>query len=83
MGIIGTLVVGLIVGAIAKLIVPGKQGGGIIVTMLLGVVGSLVASYGGQALGIYRAGQGAGWIGSIIGAIIVVLVWGMLTKSKT
>jgi len=83
MGIIGTLVVGLIVGAIAKLLMPGKQGGGIIVTMLLGVVGSLVASYGGQALGIYAAGQGAGWIGSIVGAIIVLFVWGMLNKPKS
>ena len=66
MGLIGTLVVGLIVGAIAKLIMPGKQGGGIIVTMLLGVAGSLVATDGGQALGLYHAGQGAGWIGSVV-----------------
>lgn len=83
MGLISTLVVGLIVGAIAKLLMPGKQGGGIIVTMLLGVVGALVATYGGQALGIYSAGQGAGWIGSVVGAIIVLIVWGMLTKSKS
>lgn len=80
MGLIGTLVVGLIVGAIAKLIMPGKQGGGIIVTMLLGVAGSLVATYGGQALGLYHAGQGAGWIGSVVGALIVLFVWGKFAK---
>lgn len=79
---IGTLIIGLIAGAIAKLLIPGKQGGGIIMTMLLGVVGSFLASYGGQALGLYQSGQGAGLIGSVVGAIIVLLIYGMVTKGK-
>ncbi len=83
MGIIATLVIGLIVGAIAKLIMPGKQGGGIIVTMLLGVVGAFVAKFIGQAVGFYGPNQSAGWIASIIGALIVLFIYGMLTKNKT
>ncbi len=83
MGFIGTLIIGLIVGAIAKLIMPGKQGGGIIVTMLLGVVGSFVAKYLGQAIGMYGPNEGAGFIASVIGALIVLFVYGLLTKSKT
>ncbi len=80
---IGTLIIGLIAGAIAKFLIPGKQGGGIIITMLLGVVGSFLASYGGQALGLYGAGQGAGLIGSVVGAIIVLLIYGMVSKGKS
>lgn len=80
---IGTLIIGLIAGAIAKFLIPGKQGGGIIMTMLLGVVGSFLASYGGQALGLYGAGQGAGLIGSVVGAIIVLLIYGMVSKGKS
>lgn len=81
-GIIGTLIVGLIVGAIAKLIMPGDQGGGIIVTMLLGVVGAFVAGFIGQAVGFYQPGQGAGWIASILGAIVVLWVYGKVVKGK-
>ncbi len=80
---IGTLIIGLIAGAIAKFLIPGEQGGGIIMTMLLGVVGSFVASYGGQAIGLYGAGQGAGLLGSIVGAVVVLLVYGMVTKKKS
>lgn len=79
---IWTLIIGLIAGAIAKFLMPGKQGGGIIMTMLLGVVGAFVATYAGQALGLYGAGQGAGLIGSVIGALIVLIIYGMVTKSK-
>lgn len=75
MGLIGTLVVGLIVGALAKLLMPGRQGGGIIMTTLLGVVGAMVATYAGQAAGWYAAGQGAGWIASIVGAIVVLWLY--------
>ena len=82
MGILTTMIIGLIVGAIAKFIMPGKQGGGIIMTMILGIVGSLLASYGGQAMGIYQAGQGAGLIGSIVGALIVLIIYGMVSKGK-
>ncbi|WP_210528940.1 GlsB/YeaQ/YmgE family stress response membrane protein [Rubellimicrobium arenae] len=78
MGFIWTLIIGLIAGALAKLIIPGRQGGGIIVTMLLGVVGAFVATWLGQALGWYAPGEGAGLIGAVVGAIIVLLIWGAL-----
>ncbi len=82
MGILWTAIIGLIAGAIAKFILPGKQGGGIIMTMLLGIVGAFVATFAGQALGWYGAGQGAGLIGAVVGAIIVLIVYGMVTGGK-
>ena len=75
-GFIATIFVGFIVGVIAKLIMPGKENMGIIMTTILGVVGSLVATYAGQLIGWYQAGTGAGWIGSILGAFVVL--WGYL-----
>lgn len=75
-GLIGTIIVGFIVGVIAKLIMPGKENLGFIMTALLGIAGSVVASYAGQAIGWYQAGQGAGWIASTIGAFVVL--WGYL-----
>jgi len=81
MGIIDTIVSGAIVGFIAKFIIPGKnEPHGFILTTILGIVGSLVASYFGQAVGWYQAGQGAGWIASILGAIILLVIYGMFTK---
>ena len=82
MGIIMALVVGLIVGAIAKLVMPGKDPGGFIVTILLGIAGALIATYGGQALGWYKPGQAAGWIMSIIGAMILLLLYRLFFKRK-
>jgi uncharacterized membrane protein YeaQ/YmgE (transglycosylase-associated protein family) len=79
-GLIGTIIVGFVVGVIAKLIMPGKENMGFIMTTLLGIVGSLAATYIGQAIGWYEAGQGAGWIGSIVGAFVVL--WAYL-KIKT
>ena len=75
-GLIGTIVVGFIVGVIAKLIMPGKENLGFIMTTVLGIVGSVAATYAGQLIGWYQAGQGAGWIGSIVGAIVIL--WGYL-----
>jgi uncharacterized membrane protein YeaQ/YmgE (transglycosylase-associated protein family) len=74
MGIIGTLIVGLIVGAIARFLLPGEQKMGWILTCLLGIGGSVAAGYVGQALGWYQAGQGAGWIASVVGAIVLLVV---------
>ena len=74
--------VGLVVGALAKFLIPGKQGGGIIVTALLGVVGSLLGTIGGQQLGIVSKAAGTHWIASILGAIAVVLVYSLLTKKS-
>ena len=79
-GLIGTIIVGFVVGVIAKLIMPGKENMGFIMTTLLGIVGSLAATYIGQAIGWYEAGQGAGWIGSVVGAFVVL--WAYL-KIKT
>ena len=79
-GIIMTFIIGLIVGIIAKFLMPGKDPGGFIITAILGIVGSFLATYAGQALGWYQAGQTAGWIGSIVGAIIVLLIYRLFTR---
>jgi uncharacterized membrane protein YeaQ/YmgE (transglycosylase-associated protein family) len=78
--ILWTLVIGLVVGAIAKLLMPGKDPGGCIVTMLLGIAGALVASYLGQAIGWYQPGEPAGFIASIIGAILLLLLYRFLFR---
>jgi len=76
MGFIWTLIIGLIVGAIAKLLMPGKDPGGIIVTMLIGVVGALLAGFLGRALGWYQnPGEGPGIIASIIGAMVLLFLY--------
>lgn len=74
MGIIGTFFVGLIVGALARLVMPGEQKMGWILTALLGIAGSFIAGYVGQAAGWYQAGQGAGWIASVLGAVVLLFV---------
>ena len=71
-----------IVGAIAKLLMPGKDPGGFIVTILLGIAGAFIATYLGQAIGWYKAGQPAGWIMSIVGAMILLLLYRLLFKRK-
>jgi uncharacterized membrane protein YeaQ/YmgE (transglycosylase-associated protein family) len=81
--IISMIIVGLIVGAIAKLLMPGKDPGGFIVTILLGIAGALVAGYLGQAVGWYKPGQPAGWIMSIVGAMILLLLYRLIFKRKT
>jgi uncharacterized membrane protein YeaQ/YmgE (transglycosylase-associated protein family) len=83
MGLLSTIVVGLIVGALARLLLPGEQKMGWILTCLLGIGGSLVAGYVGQALGWYNAGEPAGWIASVIGAIVLLVVFGKLRGSRT
>ena len=83
MGIIGTIIVGLIVGAIARFLLPGEQKMGWTLTCLLGIGGSLIAGYVGQAMGWYAAGQGAGWIASIVGAIVLLVVVGKLRAGKS
>ena len=75
MFLIWALIIGLIVGAIAKLLMPGKDPGGIWITMVLGVAGSLVATYLGRALGLYGTGQSAGFLMSILGAMLLLLLY--------
>lgn len=79
MGILWSVLIGFIAGVLAKLITPGdNEPSGFILTTILGIVGAFVASFLGQALGWYNAGEGAGLIGATVGAIIVLLVWGAL-----
>ena len=75
MGIIWTLLIGLVAGVIAKVLMPGPDPGGFIITMLLGVAGAFVATWLGQAVGWYEAGQGAGFIGAVVGAIILLIIY--------
>ena len=75
MGIIWAIIIGFIVGLVAKFLMPGRDPGGFIVTTLLGIVGALVATFLGQALGLYAAGQSAGFIGAVIGAIVVLFLY--------
>ena len=82
MGIIVTIIVGFIVGLIARAIMPGNQPMGIIMTTILGIVGALLAGYGGAALGLYAEGTPAGWIASVVGAIIVLFLYGLVTKKR-
>jgi len=82
MTVLSWLVSGLIIGAVAKLLMPGDDPGGIIVTILIGIAGAFVGSYLGQTLGWYAPGQPAGWIASIVGAIILLAGYRMLTKRR-
>ncbi|MGB8314680.1 MAG: GlsB/YeaQ/YmgE family stress response membrane protein [Aestuariivirga sp.] len=81
MGILWTIIIGFIAGVIAKLVTPGtNEPSGFILTTILGIVGAFVASFLGQALGFYRPGEGAGFIGAVIGAVIVLFIWGMFVN---
>jgi uncharacterized membrane protein YeaQ/YmgE (transglycosylase-associated protein family) len=81
MGIIWTIIIGFVVGVIAKLLTPGdNEPSGFILTTVLGIVGAFVATFLGQALGWYGPDQAAGLIGAVVGAVIVLLVWGMVAR---
>jgi uncharacterized membrane protein YeaQ/YmgE (transglycosylase-associated protein family) len=81
-GILGWIVFGLIIGAVAKLVMPGKDPGGIVVTMLLGIVGAVVGGFIGRALGMYEPGQPAGWVMATIGAIVLLAIYRVLVGKK-
>jgi uncharacterized membrane protein YeaQ/YmgE (transglycosylase-associated protein family) len=76
------LIIGLVVGALAKLIMPGKDPGGIIVTMLLGIAGAFLGGWIGRAVGLYQEGQGAGFIMSLIGAIILLAIYRLIVGRR-
>ena len=81
MGILWTIVIGFVAGIIAKLVHPGpNEPAGFILTTILGIVGAFVATFAGQALGWYGAHEGAGLIGAVVGAIIVLVIWGMVAS---
>lgn len=84
MGIIWTIIIGFIAGVIAKLITPGSnEPSGFILTTILGIVGAFLATYLGQGIGWYSADQGAGFIGAVVGAIIVLVIWSAFQRRRT
>ena len=84
MSIIWTIIIGFVAGLIAKWIMPGRnEPSGFIMTTILGIVGAFLATWLGQALGWYRPGEGAGFIGAIVGAVIVLAIWGMIAGRRT
>jgi uncharacterized membrane protein YeaQ/YmgE (transglycosylase-associated protein family) len=83
MGILWTILIGFVAGVIAKFIMPGdNEPTGFILTAILGIVGAFVATYLGQALGWYRPGEGAGLIGAVVGAVIVLLIYSMVAGRR-
>jgi uncharacterized membrane protein YeaQ/YmgE (transglycosylase-associated protein family) len=83
MSILWTIIIGFIAGVVAKFLTPGpNEPSGFILTTILGIVGAVVASYLGQALGFYGPGEGAGIVGAIIGAVVVLVVWSMVATKR-
>ncbi len=78
-----TLIIGLVIGAVAKLLMPGKDPGGCIITILLGIAGAFVAGYIGRVAGWYQPGEPAGFIASVIGAMILLLLYRMIAGRRT
>jgi uncharacterized membrane protein YeaQ/YmgE (transglycosylase-associated protein family) len=83
MHIIGTIIIGLLVGIVAKLLMPGRDPGGFIITTLLGIAGAFVAKYIGQAAGWYSPDQPAGFLASVVGAILLLLVYRLAVGRRT
>ncbi len=83
MGIIWSIIIGFIAGLVAKFLMPGRDPGGFIITTLLGIIGAVVATYLGQAVGWYRPGEGAGFIGAVVGAVIVLAIYRMVVSRRT
>jgi uncharacterized membrane protein YeaQ/YmgE (transglycosylase-associated protein family) len=82
MSIVWTILIGLAAGAVAKFLMPGKDPGGFIITILLGIAGSFVFTYLGQFLGLYQEGEPAGFIGAVIGAIILLAIYRIFKRKK-
>ena len=80
MGLIGTIIIGFLAGLVAKFLHPGRDPGGFIITTLLGIVGAVVATYLGQAIGWYRAGEGAGFLGAVVGAVIILAIYTAMAR---
>ena len=81
-GIIGWIVIGLLAGGIAKLLMPGRDPGGCIITILLGIGGALLAGFLGQALGWYDSGEGAGFVAAIVGAFILLFIYRLVARRR-
>jgi uncharacterized membrane protein YeaQ/YmgE (transglycosylase-associated protein family) len=82
MGILWTILIGFVVGLLAKMLTPGRDPSGFFITIVIGMAGSLVATYGGQALGLYRAGENAGFAGSLIGAIVLLVLYHLIKRNS-
>ena len=82
MGILSWILFGLVVGIIAKLLMPGRDPGGFIVTILIGIAGALLGGFVGQAMGLYGPGESAGWIMSILGAIVLLVLYRMVARRR-
>ncbi|CAN5458291.1 GlsB/YeaQ/YmgE family stress response membrane protein [soil metagenome] len=82
MGIIWTILIGFVAGLLARAVMPGNQSMGFFLTAVLGIVGSLAATYLGQAMGWYAAGAGAGFLASVVGAIVVLAIYGMVVRKS-
>ena len=82
MGILSWILFGLVVGVIAKLLMPGRDPGGFIVTILLGIAGALIGGFVGRAMGFYGENQGAGWLMSILGAVILLALYRMMARRR-
>ena len=83
MSLLWTIIIGFLAGVVAKFLMPGRDPGGFIITTLLGIAGAFVATYLGEAVGWYRAGEGAGFIGAIVGAIIILAIYRMIAGRRT
>jgi len=82
-GVLGWIIFGLIVGAVAKLLMPGRDPGGIIITMLLGIVGAVLGGFLGRSMGLYQEGEAAGFLMSLIGAVVVLFLYRAMTRRRT
>lgn len=83
MGVLGAIIIGFIAGVIAKLVTPGDpKPRGFILTTVVGIVGAVLATFLGQAIGLYRSGETAGFIGAIIGAVIILIIWRQLVRPR-
>lgn len=82
MSVIAWIVFGLVVGALAKLLMPGRDPGGIIVTMLLGIAGAVLGGFVGRAMGLYREGEAAGFLMSIVGAVVLLAIYRMMVRRR-
>ena len=81
MGIIWTIIIGFIVGLLAKMLTPGRDPSGFFITAAIGIAGSLLATYGGQAVGLYQAGEASGFIGSLVGAIMLLAIYHLVRRN--
>lgn len=82
MGIIWTIIIGLIVGVVAKFLMPGRDPGGFIITVVIGIVGSVLATYIGRAMGFYQLGESAGFIAAVLGAIVLLFLYRLVTGRR-